>query len=256
MIDTEIELHNNNINTNKLYQNLYVEVKNKELTFASINHDIKNIVNSIIMGQELLRERNDEEVNDIINNGMKQIVMLTETISDLYKKGNDIIDLTYKVYKLKDIIEHIKYDSRVIIEYNQYDNDIIECDKVKLIRALGNFVINSLRFISHNGHVNVKVEKQILNKKYVYEIYIHDNGRGLDNNKKKEIINLFSNQSDINLLRNANLGLGLFISNDIIRHHKGSIEYIETEGCLFKITIPAFSTSPCHQLIEANTRTS
>lgn len=256
IIDTEIELHNNHINTNDLYQKLYVDVKNKDLTFASINHDIKNIVNSIMMGQEILNKTHDEEVNEIIQNGMKQIIMLTESISDLYKKDNELMKLDYKLYRLKDIIEQLKYDSRIIIEYNEHENDIIECDKIKLIRALGNFITNSLKFIPKNGKIVIKTEKYILDKKYVYDIYIQDNGPGLNDDNKKDIIGLFSNKSDINLLRSTKLGLGLFISNDIIRHHKGNVQYIETEGCLFKITIPTFSTNRCLQLTEASKGTS
>ena len=70
-------------------------------------------------------------------------------------------------------------------------------------------------------------------KEVVFEI--HDNGTGMDEEQKKQLFSIFSSSKGL-----KGTGLGLFITNEVIRKHNGtiSVQSEAGEGTCFSIKIP------------------
>jgi len=82
--------------------------------------------------------------------------------------------------------------------------------------------------------LNTEIDKSV--KGYVAVISFRDSGCGISEDRLKDIFNsFFSDNKDKN-----NLGLGLSISQQIVRMHNGEItvESKEGVGTTFKIRIP------------------
>ena len=111
------------------------------------------------------------------------------------------------------------------------DEVYIEGDYNRLSQVVINLIKNSVE-ASKNNNSYIKV-KTILNEK-TYDIIIEDNGCGISKENIKHINELFYTT------KNGGTGLGVYLSNEIIKAHKGSIDYksVENEGTKVKIILP------------------
>ncbi|RJR27870.1 sensor histidine kinase [candidate division WWE3 bacterium] len=176
---------------------------------------------------------------------IEEIDRLNEFVAKLLKKsryqsGNhfeiaeiNLINLITKVSnKLNKIAK--KYDQKIIISG---ENIKVNADETALDELFTNLIENAIKFNKKDKTVDIKI-KEVGNNA---EIVIIDYGKGIP---EKDIPHIFEPFYQVERSRNKTVsegyGLGLSISQEIVKKHKGSIT-VKSKldgGTTFKVLLP------------------
>ena len=235
-------LHNKNIklerNKNSYFVNLSHELRTPLNVMSSTNQLLKGLSgNSIIDGEKL------NYYVDISQRNCKRLINLINNILDSSKLQNDMYQITLKetdvVYLVEETALTLKdyiYSKGIdLIIDPQIEEKMIKCDPYEIERCIINLVGNAVKFTPEGGSITINIED--LDDKV--KISVTDTGCGIDEKFHKAIFDRFSQVEDSEPVKSGS-GLGLTITNQIIKLHKGKI-YVESElgkGSTFVIILP------------------
>ncbi|HUX60508.1 MAG TPA: HAMP domain-containing sensor histidine kinase, partial [Ignavibacteriaceae bacterium] len=175
-----------------------------------------------------------KEDYDRLNRLVKEILELSRIESGGIQlnfeklKINSLIEECIKSFSLqckeKKISLNFKPDESLPLIFADYDY---------LIRAIGNFIGNSIKFTDKGGDINVNTSA----KSTSIIITISDTGSGIS---PEYIDKIFDKFVQVSGSRPGSVGLGLTIAKEIIELHKGSINVYSKPGTgsKFEIILP------------------
>jgi signal transduction histidine kinase len=109
-------------------------------------------------------------------------------------------------------------------------------DRDHLEQVLDNLVSNAIKFSPQGGHIDVRV----IEKADGVQLSVHDPGVGIAKQQLDAVFGLFYQAEDPVSRRTGGMGLGLYISKEIIARHGGRI-WAESEpgdGSTFFVLLP------------------
>ena len=227
---------------------IHDKMQNEFINIAS--HEIKTPTQSILSYSELLQrhpEKNKQITEAIVRNA-KRLQRLTNDILDVTKIESQSLKLTKEKFNLNDVIFSIVEDfnntiraegRNIKIFYESKEPIILESDKGRINQVISNILSNAIKFSNkYDGKIfifteiqdfqNVTFTKQVL-------VSIKDEGIGIDNTIIPRLFSKFVTKSE------NGIGLGLYISKNIIEAHDGKIwaeNNINGKGATFNFTIP------------------
>ena len=238
-LNTEFDLISNEFSN--LTDLLDEEKAEQTRIIASISHDIKTPLTSIIGYSDLLKEQNlDEEAkkyNEKINSKALNIKELLSNFDD-YLLNQEKIELNRSLVQVKDIVKQLNNDYKIELENNNIDFSIttkipekyISIDILKMKRVVSNMVSNSTRYLKNGGKIMIDISEEDKNYKFV----IKDNGPGVNEKIINKIFDpLFTTDSSRKIS-----GLGLSICKEFIEMHGGEINAYNDKGLVIEFTIP------------------
>ena len=205
---------------------------------SNISHEMLTPLNSILGFANLLKSDFKLEELDIIIKQSKRLERLIRNMIYLNSNSNDInqkifdSDNLYK--KLKDRMNNYFEEeaiSRIVIKNNF--SGLIYGDVEKLIDVVMNLLGNSMTFSKDECSLQIYQEEENI----IFKII--DTGIGISEAEKKYVFDKFYRVEDKHHDK-LGLGIGLTVSNKIIKAHNGNIQ-IESElgkGSIFKVYIP------------------
>lgn len=218
------------------------EKKEQNRIIASISHDVKTPLTSIIGYSELIKDENTslkeiKKYNQIINDKAIHMKEIINTFDD-YLINQDNVSLKLKNVRINDLVNDLISDYKIELEnkniefnINNKTNDIyIKIDLLKIKRVFSNIISNSLRYLSDKGRINIDIEE----KTKTVEFVVSDNGPGVD---EKIISKIFDPLFTTDKSRKIS-GLGLSICKEFIEMHKGKIEAYNENGLKIKFYLP------------------
>ena len=238
-LNTEFDLISNEFAN--LTDLLDEEKEEQTRIIASISHDIKTPLTSIIGYSDLLKEQNldieAKKYNEKINIKALDIKELLSTFDD-YLLNQEKIELNTSLVQIKDIVNELNNDYKIDLENNNIEflittkipDKYINIDILKMKRVISNMVSNSTRYLKNGGKIFIN----ILEDRNYYKFLVKDNGPGVN----EEIINkifdpLFTTDSSRKIS-----GLGLSICKEFIEMHGGTIKAYNDKGLVIEFTIP------------------
>ena len=238
-LNTEFDLISNEFSN--LTDLLDEEKAEQTRIIASISHDIKTPLTSIIGYSDLLKEQNldkeAEKYNEKINAKALNIKELLSTFDD-YLLNQEKIELNRSLVQVKDIVNQLNNDYKIELENNNIDFSIttkipekyISIDILKMKRVVSNMVSNSTRYLKNGGKIMIDISEEDKNYKFV----IKDNGPGVNEKIINKIFDpLFTTDSSRKIS-----GLGLSICKEFIEMHGGEINAYNDNGLVIEFTIP------------------
>ncbi|MEZ7955332.1 MAG: ATP-binding protein, partial [Bacteroidales bacterium] len=122
-------------------------------------------------------------------------------------------------------------DLKIIVDckYSQLE---IFADRKRLFQVLTNLVNNAMKFTA-KGYVRVSCHIEEFEDERIVVIEVEDTGMGIPPDKVASIFDRFVKLNDLS----EGTGLGLTISNTIIKKHKGTIQVESRYGYGSKFTI-------------------
>jgi two-component system, chemotaxis family, CheB/CheR fusion protein len=234
----------------KLIDEATRDLLNKKDEFISIaSHELKTPVTSLkaalqIMERASIKGDSIKTVDAFIKKAIKQVDKLTELIKDLLdvtkiQSGKLVLRKTNFVLDelLEECVEEIQADSnkhKITIE--GYRNIEVHADRNRMEQVVINLISNAIKYSPDGDKVIISVEKLDQGIK----VSIADFGIGIPENNLPHIFDRFY-RVDETSQRYAGLGLGLFISAEIVRQHGGhiSIDSSVGKGSTFWFVIPA-----------------
>lgn len=218
------------------------------LMLGSMSHDIKGMLTGLDGGIYLLETGIKRQDPERTSRAFDQVHQIVENIRKLvldilyFTKARGLEYHKIEVQKLvRSITEIIKPSvSRHGISLNislPSSPGSIEIDPDRFRSALINFLENAVdACLSDCSKNNYVIEFNIFFKDSNLICFeIKDNGLGMDRETKEKMFTLFFSSKG-----SKGTGLGLFVSNHVIRQHSGtiSVESEVTAGSRFKICIP------------------
>lgn len=237
-LNTEFDLISNEFAN--LTDLLDEEKREQNRIIASISHDIKTPLTSIIGYSSLLKEQklNSEakKYNEIISEKAMDIKELLSTFDD-YLFNQEYTLLKLSLIQIKDIVNELNDDYKIELENNNIDflvttkipEKYIRIDIVKMKRVISNMVSNSARYLKNGGKICIDISED---NEY-YRFLVRDNGPGVSEKIIDKIFDpLFTTDSSRKIS-----GLGLSICKEFVMMHGGEIEAYNDHGLVILFTI-------------------
>lgn len=236
-----IKKQNKKIKENEKLQNEFI---------ANISHDLRTPLNSIIGFSELLSNKifgdlnpkQYEYVEDIRISGLHLLGMINEVLdiskieSHTIKLNLTEIDLSILINEVCNILNPSINKKHIKFIINMPEKLLFNGDYVKIQQVLLNLLGNAIKFSTDDSEIKIDA----LNKNNKIIIKVKDNGIGIDEKYHKKIFNKFFQIENSMSKTEPSTGLGLTITKEFVKLHKGKIE-VESEqgkGTLFTITLP------------------
>jgi len=217
---------------------------------ATISHEFKTPLTSIMMGIGLILEKNvgtinekQEELLDTIKEETEKLTVLVSDLLKLSKIQSDQAVYNIKPYPITNIVgECVKNylaqakNNGIILE-NSIKEELpdVVVDEAKITWVLNNLVSNALKYTNSGG--KIVIDAFIAGEKM--KVFVKDNGKGIPREYHERIFERFVKISayDTEFLSS---GIGLSIAKEIVEAHGGTI-YCESEvskGSTFIFTLP------------------
>lgn len=229
------------------------ELEKRKDEFMSIaSHELKTPITTVKVFAQIIRKIINKQKNKNLNYYLTkmndQIDKMTELIGDLLdvskiqagklelrKENFDLNEL------IKDTIKSMQKMTKIKIEINGWIDNKIFADRHRIGQVLINLINNAIKY-SPDGN---KIIVQILPRSDKVTIGIEDFGIGIEEKHKAKIFDRFF-QITTEPSASSGLGMGLYISSEIVKRHKGKIwvESKKDKGSIFYFTIPFPSQLP------------
>ncbi|WDF55469.1 chemotaxis protein CheB [Mucilaginibacter sp. KACC 22063] len=226
------------------------ELMQKKDEFMSIaSHELKTPITSLkgslqIMQRMAANNGDIRNVHTFIDKAAKQTSRLTSLVDDLLDvtrihAGKMMFNYSWfnAGESIKDCVEDVQANvtsHQIIIEGDA--NVDIYADRPRLDQVLSNFLSNAIKYSPEEN--KIIVTNRITENNMLY-VSVKDFGIGIPGDKKDFVFDRFFRVQESSH-KFSGLGLGLYISAEIIRRHHGEIgvESSEHEGSTFWFTIP------------------
>lgn len=222
-------------NITNLYQtisNLEQEKQVKNSLFK-ITHEVKNPI-AVCKGYlEMINPSNIEQTSKYINIIKQEIERSLNIMNDFMefskiKIEKEIIDINMLLDDINDSLKVLIKHKNIKYIYNQNEDErYIEADYNRLKQVFINIVKNSIEAIDKQGIIEITSNED---EEYYYVI-IKDNGIGMNEYTLNNIKEMFYTT------KKNGTGLGVTLSNEIIRSHNGELIYDSVENSYTKVTI-------------------
>lgn len=212
--------------------------------FTNISHEFRTPL-TLILGplENLIQQKNSHEIplKMIKNNAIKlqqlinqllDIRKLEQGINVIEPEPGDIVNFTKKMVAMfSPLAEQKNYN---LTFQSDQETLIFNFDKEKLEKVIVNIISNAFKYTPPGGTIKVEINTR---QKSRVEISVSDTGIGISKKNHNRIFERFYRTEQTSI---DGFGIGLALSYELIKLHKGTIE-VESKpgkGSCFTIQIP------------------
>jgi len=212
---------------------------------AAFAHDVRNPINNISTGLQLLATTLDEnDPNQDVINRMQGDCTRLNHLMESFLAFSRPMELKFEPFEVEPFLRRIidrwqprmsRVNVKPVLHVDDHVSRIVG-DPRSLENVFTNLISNALEAMADNGDtLAIKAVKvQEINQHPVVEISVSDNGPGIPQDIKARIFEPFVTTTKMGT------GLGLAITKQIVNAHKGSIK-VESfpGGTVFTVQLPA-----------------
>lgn len=225
------------------------EMENQKDEFIGfVSHELKNPLATIKGFASLI-------ISSVKNSGDDKLLSRAKEINDqsdrILEMINDLLDITkievgkfsYKseLFCMEDLVKEVIVHQRLIskdrtISLNGSSKSAMVADRYRIRQVLINLITNAIKYSPEDKKVLINFRE----RNNTVEVSIKDYGIGISREDKQKIFDRYYRTIGAQKGRSDGLGLGLFISNQIIKYHHGKI-WVRSEpskGSTFYISLP------------------
>ena len=236
---------------NEYVENEKEEANLKEDFIASLTHDLKVPIIAQDNTYELLLSEKFGPLSDIQKEAIIKLKIsnmdlkyLIEALLETYKVEHKGIAIKKEsgilINKfIKETVEQLSsifelHNKKIDFKTNLNDDFSANIDTFLVKRVVNNLILNALSYSANSDKTDVCLEED---GKY-FKISVKDYGTGIEKEEIDKIFNKYYS-GKLNLTRSST-GLGLYLSNKIIKALGGKIEVQskKNEGSAFTVTLP------------------
>lgn len=222
--------------------------RRKDAFIGMASHELKTPITSIKAYIQVLqskyRQNGDRLALKYLDKTNEQLDNLTELVNDLLdlsKIQTGRLELEKRNFNLGDLVietvenmQGLTNKHEINLEAN-LDLEIVG-DKNRLGQVLINLVNNAIKYSPEAEKIIVKVFK--IRNKVVFAV--KDFGIGISRTHQKRIFDRFYRAAGKSEKTFPGLGIGLYISSEIVRRHGGNIwvESVKRKGSTFFVSLP------------------
>lgn len=229
--------------------------KSKDLFVAILGHDLRNPVQSIMLSAELMITMgglSDKQtmLSNNIHESADRINILINTLVDVTRArfGGGVavlpvpMDMGFVGHQIVEEIRAAHPDRTVRLNTSGMLDG--KWDKTRIGQALSNLLGNAIQY----GFKDTPIEISIDGNKEAVTLSVHNYGVPIPEGKIGTILNPLTRATHEgqDIPQSTNLGLGLFITNEVLLAHGGTLEVTssEREGTTFTAKFPRAQPRP------------
>jgi len=220
--------------------------KNQTNFLLAITHEFKTPIASIslILQTLLKRKLKEEQKLKLSSDALRETRRLDSLVNNLLLSAQ--LDSKYKPFP--EYLDLCNICQTIIEEYrDKHPEAIFEvscarelpkafADKQGITAIIHNLVGNAIKYNENTPKVSIHItstDKEI-------SLSIADNGIGIPDAEKKQVFDRFYRSGNEATRKTKGTGLGLFITKEIVKAHRGriSIENNSPSGAVFIVTLP------------------
>jgi len=229
----------------KLYEEVKALNAKKDEFIGLASHELKTPLTSMKGFLQILERNESGELNKVfIKKALKQLNKISDLVSDLLdvskiQSGKLYLDFETFDFQtlLHEVIELVQFTSDT--HQIELDSDSIvlpvQADRQRVEQVIINLISNAIKYSPDASKVVIRVRKTDLEVR----VGIQDFGFGIES---EQMVNIFTRFFRVESIAShiSGLGIGLFITKEIVERHKGRI-WVESEhgrGSEFFFTLP------------------
>jgi PAS domain S-box-containing protein len=238
----------------------------KEQFLANMSHEIRTPMNAIIGLSNLLHKVGDlngkqEDYLKTIKLNSKNLLGIINDILDLSKIEANKIELESLPFNLTEHVQqvvkslHHRAAKKKIALTSNIDPSIpknVLGDSVRLLQVLNNLTSNAIKF-TNKGSVEIRLKKIFEDDTKVgIRFKVVDTGIGIAENRRKEIFEPFTQETNSITRLYGGTGLGLSISKKLVEQFGGNIkvESVVNQGSTFSFELVFLIHNSQEELVE------
>lgn len=222
--------------------------KRKDDFLSMASHELKTPVTSMKIYSDILRkylvDNEDPKLTKVVNNIIGQTDRMKELVSDLLDVSRiEAGKLTFTMvdFQMDELIQDVidgmqpSTDKHTFI-YKSKQGITVYGDKYRIYQVVTNLLSNAIKYSPQGGDITIKVVKE--EKKVI--VSVKDKGIGVADDQKEKIFDRLYQAGEMQEKTYPGLGMGLYISKEIVRRHRGEI-WVESEkdkGSIFYFSLP------------------
>lgn len=228
------------------------ELEKKKDDFVNMaSHELKTPITTLKLYSELL----SREIKTIKNERAKKALKNIDGQSDrLIELVNDLLDVSRiqtgklsfakETFVLNDLIDEVvgslgRISNKHTVVRKQGKKLTVRADRFRTYQVFTNLITNAIKYSPEGGRVVVSIDE----KGGKALVSVRDSGVGIAKDQQKKIFERLYQASNNNSKKFPGLGMGLYISQEIIKKHRGRlwVESAEGKGSTFFFTLPLAS---------------
>lgn len=224
----------------------YEAQKDDFLGIAS--HELKTPITSLKATIQLLTRMKGNPGHEMIprlidqaSGSMKKLNALVDDLLNMHRISEGQLELKKEIFNVSKMLDNCCNDIRFIGKYNLVINGDREAsvfaDENRIEQVVVNLVNNAVKYAPNSRDIHLFIETV---DNGLVKVSVKDNGDGIDPVIQPFIFDRYY-RANHQGKKYSGLGLGLYISSEIIKRHEGDIGVESTlgEGSRFWFTLPA-----------------
>ncbi len=222
----------------------------KDEFISVVSHELRTPLNSIagwirILKTDDLADNTKKLALEKIEKNLRSQTNLVEQLLDYSQIVAGTFSLEGKDVNFSEVFENVfseiefaaREKSIEFLKSNFLNGHLVLGDGDKIKLAIHHILINAVKFTQSGG----KIETSVLERDGAINLMVKDNGIGISPEFLPRVFERFTQADSSTTRSSGGLGLGLTISNHIIRLHRGTIEALSEgvgKGSKFTIKVP------------------
>lgn len=235
------------ISFNKMIAKLENAFASQKRFNSSVAHELKTPLAVIKTNIDVLKSSNCKSLEEydktlaVVEKSILKMNLIIETLLDIIRQENAPLN---EIVSIDEILEDIVDDLSIIankknikLKLNSYNiKNKIKGNEIMLYRAFYNVIENSIKYNKINGSIDILCYQDL----NTIEVKVIDTGSGINEEDYDEIFKPFYRCEGINSYSKNGVGLGLSLTQSVIKLHGGEIKVKSklNEGTEFTFILP------------------
>lgn len=235
------------ISFNKMIAKLENAFASQKRFNSSVAHELKTPLAVIKTNIDVLKSSNCKSLEEydktlaVVEKSILKMNLIIETLLDIIRQENAPLN---EIVSIDEILEDIVDDLSIIankknikLKLNSYNiKNKIKGNEIMLYRAFYNVIENSIKYNKINGSIDILCYQDL----NTIEVKVIDTGSGIKEEDYDEIFKPFYRCEEINSYSKNGIGLGLSLTQSVIKLHGGEINVKSklNEGTEFTFILP------------------
>ncbi|UJH90755.1 PAS domain S-box protein [Antarcticibacterium sp. 1MA-6-2] len=232
------------LDNSKLFEQVKSLSDKKDEFIALASHELKTPLTTIKGYLQVLEKKEKDQMTALfIDKALNQVNKLNTLVEDLLNMSRieaGKLDFTLEDFDLREMVLEIietfsySYSTHQILFDLGVGSAMVHGDRQRIEQAVINLVTNAIKYSPEADRIYLKIE---VHKDRVV-VKVKDQGIGLSEEQQKQLFTRFYRAENTKGI--SGLGIGLYLTKQIIDRHKGEISLSSTlgEGSEFSFYLP------------------